>query len=171
MLIFLIGFMGAGKTTAGKKLATLLKYQFIDLDEMIERESGSSLLELFEVSQQHFRDIEAKVLRKIVSANNAVISVGGGAPCYHGNMDWMNLNGVTIYIRLTVGSLFHRLAPSKHKRPLIAKKNDVELMEFIITTLQDRLTFYKQAKYIIKGENLDVKDIQELLSKGESQLK
>ncbi len=163
--------MGAGKTTAGKKLATIMSYNFLDLDHFIETENNLTIADLFEQGAQHFRTAEATALRKTKSLTNTVVSVGGGAPCFHSNMDWMNQHGITVYIRLTVGSLFHRLAASKQKRPLIAKKTDVELMEFILTTLKDRLVFYNQSKYVIKGESLDVKELFELLKKGEPQLR
>ncbi|MBL0340525.1 MAG: shikimate kinase [Bacteroidetes bacterium] len=171
MLIYLTGFMGAGKTTAGKKLATLLGYNFIDLDELIEIETGKNMSQLFESGLPYFREVESLTLKSTSKYTDTVIATGGGSPCFHGNMEWMNQHGVTVYIRMTVGSLFHRLAASKQKRPLIAGKSDVDLMEFILTTLKERLVFYKQAKYIIKGESLDAKELMSLLKEGESQLR
>ncbi|HMT29829.1 MAG TPA: shikimate kinase, partial [Bacteroidia bacterium] len=138
MLIYLTGFMGAGKSTAGKKLAGLLGYSFVDLDTMIESETKKSISELFAAGQDKFREIEAHILRNTESMSNCVIAAGGGTPCFHDNMKWMINHGLTVYIKLSPGSLFHRLAPSKTSRPLIAGKSDVELMEYIMETLKDR---------------------------------
>ena len=163
--------MGSGKTTAGKKLAALLGYTFIDLDALIERESGHSVEEWFTRGEEKFREIETLVLRQTAETQNVVISTGGGTPCFHDNMTWMKEHGLTVYLRLNVGSLFHRLAESKKDRPLLANKTDVELMEFITESLKEREFFYSQAHYIIKGENLDVKSMLEEIKSGESQLR
>ena len=171
MLIFLTGFMGAGKTTAGKKVAALLNYTFIDLDALIEKETGKTISELFSISESHFRDIESKILVKTAEANNAVIATGGGTPCFKDNMKWMNEHGVTVYIKLAAGSLFHRLAASKKDRPLLQKKGDVALMEYIMETLRYREVYYSQSKYTIKGEDLKPDALVKLLLEGEAQLK
>ena len=163
--------MGSGKTTAGKKLAALLGYTFIDLDALIERESGHSVEEWFTRGEEKFREIETLVLRQTAETQNVVISTGGGTPCFHDNMTWMKEHGLTVYLRLNVGSLFHRLAESKKDRPLLANKTDVELMEFITESLKEREFFYSQAHYIMKGENLDVKSMLEEIKSGESQLR
>jgi shikimate kinase len=171
MLIFLTGFMGAGKTTAGKKLASLLSYTFIDLDSQIEKETGLSVVELFKSGEYKFREVEALVLRNCAEMENAVISCGGGTPCFHENMLWMNGHGITVYIQLSIGALFHRLAASKQKRPLLVGKTDVELMEYITETLKEREYFYKQCHYTIKGENLDVDEMLKEIQRGEAQLR
>jgi shikimate kinase len=171
MIIFLTGYMGSGKTTAGKKLAGLLGYAFIDLDSMIERETGRSVSSWFELGEERFREIESLVLKQTADFNNAVISTGGGTPCFHDNMEWMKSHGITIYIQMSPGALFHRLAASKANRPLLTGKTDVDLMEYIRESLKERSFFYSQAHYTVKGENLDVKTVYEEIRKQEAQLR
>lgn len=171
MKIFLIGYMGSGKTTAGKKLAAMLDYTFIDLDAMIENETDHTIVEWFSQGEARFREIETLVLKQTGDFKNAVISTGGGTPCFHENMAWMKENGLTVYLKLAPGSLFHRLAASKEKRPLLAGKSDLELMEFITESLKEREYYYSQAHYIVKGENLDVKTLVDEINSGESQLR
>ena len=171
MKIFLLGYMGSGKSTAGKKLASLLDYSFIDLDNMIENETDHTIAEWFSAGEPKFREIESMVLRQTADFKNSVISTGGGTPCFHDNMQWMNENGVTVYIKMSTGGLFHRLIYSKTTRPLLAGKTDVELMEFITESLKEREFFYSQAHYTFKGENLDVKELLETLRKEEDALK
>ncbi len=163
--------MGAGKTTAGKKLASAVGYTFVDLDSLIEKETGQSISQLFESGMDKFREMESVILKHTGNYSNSVIATGGGTPCYYDNLMWMNKTGITIYLKLSAGSLFHRLAAAKQKRPLIQGKTDVELMEFIMETLKDREKFYARSKYVIKGEDLDVKELLELIKKEESQLK
>ncbi len=171
MKIFLLGYMGSGKSTAGKKLASLLDYTFIDLDNMIENETDHTIAEWFSAGELKFREIESMVLRQTADFKNSVISTGGGTPCFHDNMQWMNENGVTVYIKMSTGGLFHRLIYSKTTRPLLAGKTDVELMEFITESLKEREFFYSQAHFTFKGENLDVKELLETLRKEEDALK
>ena len=171
MLIYLTGFMGAGKTTAGKKLAALLGYAFVDVDTCIEKETGQTIPELFAKGEFNFREIESMVLHNVSDVENAVISCGGGTPCFNDNLAWMKSHGITVYIQLTAGALFHRLAASKQKRPLIAGKSDVELMEYIMETLRERDYFYRQCHYTVKGENLDVKELLAEIQRGEAQLR
>ncbi|MDQ3050898.1 MAG: shikimate kinase [Bacteroidota bacterium] len=171
MLIYLTGFMGAGKTTTGKKLASLLGATFIDLDNEIEKETGLPIIEIFKSGEFKFREIESMVLRNLSVTKNAIISCGGGTPCFNENLTWMKSNGITVYIRMTVGGLFHRLSATKQTRPLIAGKTDVELMEYIMETLKEREYYYKQCHYVVKGESLDAKELLSQIQKGETQLK
>ncbi len=171
MLIFLTGYMGSGKTTIGKKLASLMNYNFVDLDDRIEQETGRSIPELFQKGEHDFREIETMVLRSLSEAPNTVISTGGGTPCFNDNIAWMKSHGITIYIQMTAGSLFHRLSLSKKERPLLSGKSDVELMEYITDTLREREFFYQQSHYTVKGENLDAKTLLAEIEKGESQLR
>lgn len=99
MRIFLIGFMGCGKSTLGKKLATKLGYDFIDLDYQLEKQMGTSIGNYFAANgEEAFRKLESKTLKEFDYPINGVIATGGGTPCYFDNMDWMNSNGITIYM-------------------------------------------------------------------------
>jgi len=138
--IYLIGFMGSGKSTTGKKLASGLGWSFVDLDKKIEEETGRKIPEIFsKQGEEYFREVERRVLRAMESLSEVVISTGGGAPCYHDNMEHMLGNGITIYLKLTPVQLKQRLAVSKGERPLI---KDVKGKTFRIS-LKKNLTAAK----------------------------
>ena len=137
MLVFLVGFMGSGKTTTGAKLARRLHYNFIDLDQLIEQKNNKSIPLIFkEEGEDFFRQTEKEVLNDAFSLNNTVISCGGGTPCFFDNLEQMKNTGLTVYLKLSPTSLFHRLAPGKSKRPLIADLEDLQVMEFIVAELE-----------------------------------
>ena len=137
--IYIIGFMGSGKSTAGKKLASLMGWTFVDLDKNIEEFAGKSIPEIFEQDgESSFRQIEAKILRSLDSLKHTVISTGGGTPCYDDNMEFMLGTGLTLYLKLTPGQLKSRLSKSKGERPLIKDLGSGELLSFIEKKLFDR---------------------------------
>lgn len=155
MKVFLIGFMGSGKTTIGKKLANHLKYQFIDLDRLIELRAGMSIANYFEMNgEQAFRELEKDVLRNTATSENAIIATGGGAPCYQDNIDWMNGQGITAYLSLAPKALASRLEHSKAERPLIRNLKGDELVEFISQKLASREEFYKKARFEVSASDL-----------------
>src|SRR5437773_11285939 len=97
--IFLMGFMGSGKTFFGKQLAQLLNYEFIDLDELIGKNEGATIAEIFfSKGEAYFRSKESSLLKSLSQNENAVIATGGGTPCFHDNMKWMNEHGITVYL-------------------------------------------------------------------------
>lgn len=150
--IFLMGYMGCGKSTLGKKLAHQLNWQFIDLDEKIESDSGKSIPEIFsESGEQVFRVLEANALLDVSVQENAVISLGGGTPCQAGNLDIIKDKGSSIYIQLPPKVLADRLKQAKEGRPLIAGKSDEELLDFIEEQLGLREPYYMQADFQING--------------------
>ncbi len=155
--------MGCGKTTLGRKLAAKLNYPFIDLDVILEQQTGVTIADYFAAhGETNFRELESKVLKEIVYPKNAIISTGGGLPCFFDNMDWMNTQGTTIYIKLTPGMLASRLEHEKHKRPLISNLEGDGLIDFIEAKLKDREKFYLKADYII-GNKITVDGIIELV--------
>jgi shikimate kinase len=165
MLIYLVGFMGCGKSKIGKELARNLKYDFVDLDDVIEKKSGKKIMDIFkDDGQPAFRNLEAEILKNISTLDDSVVSTGGGTACFNDNMILMNETGTTIYIQMSAGALFHRLAQAKKKRPLIAGLNDVELMEYILDKMAEREYFYTQAKFAVKGENLKAAKMLEVLN-------
>ena len=152
--------MGCGKTTIGKELAKKLKYEFIDLDEWIEKKSRSSIAKIFEKhGENYFRKKETDALKKTSKLKKKVIATGGGAPCFNENMELMNKTGITVYIEMPAGALFHRLSNSKPNRPLIAGMLDSELMEFIMYTLPQREVFYSNARITVNGMKMDIKKL------------
>jgi shikimate kinase len=159
MLIFLVGFMGAGKTTAGKRLSRALGMDFVDLDEKIEEVTGQTIPELMASSEQVMRKQETAVLKKLGTLTNAIVATGGGTPCFNDNMTWMNRHGITVYLRMSTGSLYRRLLHAKTERPLITGKSQDELKAFVEKTVAEREKFYMKAKYTIKGEDLDSRSL------------
>jgi shikimate kinase len=169
--IFLIGYMGAGKTTAGKELAKVLEFEFIDLDHFIQARYQKTVSRLFhDVGESEFRKIESNALKEVGEFENVVISTGGGTPCFFDNMEYMNQTGITVYLNATPEALAERLNTCKEKRPLIKDKNEEELFDFIVENLEKRNLYYTQAQIIFKTEELvnreDVnKYVQQLIDK------
>lgn len=164
MIIYLIGYMGCGKTTAGKRLANKLGYQFIDLDFLIENDQKRTISEIFSSDgQDAFRVIERETLHKTFQLNSCVIATGGGAPCFYDNMHQMNAHGKTLYIKLTPKALASRLKSGKDERPIIAGKTDEELLDFIAEALNYREQFYLQAQYTINGIGLNAQNMIKML--------
>ena len=153
--IFLIGYMGSGKTTVGKQLAKKLNLQFIDMDLFIENRYRKSISAIFEEKgEAGFREIERKALHEITDFENVVISTGGGLPCFFDNIDVMNQAGTTIYLKVSVDELAERLKNTKQKRPLIKDKNPEEMKDFITENLTKREGFYNQATVIFDSDYL-----------------
>jgi shikimate kinase len=154
--IFLIGFMGCGKSKLGKATANKLEAPFLDLDTLVETINQQSIPQLFEnLGEEGFRLKEKEALQQSAMDNNAIIATGGGAPCYFDNMDWMNKNGITVFIDTPVKVLADRLVNARVERPLVKGKSYPELLEFIETKLNERRPFYEQAQVIIKGVDLN----------------
>ena len=156
--IYIIGFMGSGKTTTGRKLSALLGWPFIDLDKSIEERTGMTIPEIFSShGETYFRNVESKVLRNFDPIANAVISTGGGTPCHGDNMDYMLRTGLTIYLKLTPGQLKNRLSGTEGKRPLIRDLGDDNLLSFIEEKLAFRKQWYEKAEITADGFDTDVK--------------
>jgi len=167
MKVFLIGFMGSGKTTIGKKLANYLKYEFIDLDKLIESKAGMSIVNYFELhGEGAFRELERDILQKSEFPENVIIATGGGAPCFGDNMEWMNKNGLVAYLSLSPKALASRLEHSKTDRPLIRHLKGDELIDFISSKLQEREVFYNQAKYVVSASDLTAERLSFYLNLG-----
>ena len=165
MRVFLIGFMASGKSTVGKKLANKIALPFIDLDDYIEEKYNTTIRELMNDSGQAvFREIERDSLNSVIKENKSVIiSTGGGTPCYFDNMERMKLSGNTIYIELDIPTIVDRLMHSKKERPLVLGKTKEELIVYAKDLLEKRDAFYKQAKYIVNGRSLKLKDLVSLI--------
>lgn len=160
MKIFLIGFMGSGKTTSGKRLAAALNYPFFDLDHQIAAATGMSVPAYFAAyGEDAFRQLEQEILQTFAYPDSCVISTGGGTPCYYDNMDWMNNHGLTVFIDMPPVALAKRLEQGKHKRPLLKDLNSDEMVAFIREKLEDRLPFYNKAKVIINGISLTTESL------------
>lgn len=141
--VFLTGFMGSGKTTVGQMLARALQWQFIDLDQHIEKKQGQSISDIFSTrGEAAFRQMEHEAVLEMTRLSRVIVSTGGGTPCFHNNMELMNQSGLTIYLKLDATILKDRLMPARKSRPLIADKSDSELLLFIQEKLAEREPFY-----------------------------
>lgn len=145
--VFLIGFMGSGKTTIGKKLAAKLKAKFVDLDELVCMETEfPTVKDLIESKGfDFFRQVESDVLKTILPEEK-VISTGGGTPCFFDNMEWMKARGVVVFLNVEEGVLYSRLANTDlEERPMLKSLNADDLKLFIRGKLAERLPYYEQA--------------------------
>jgi shikimate kinase len=158
--IYIIGFMGSGKTTTGKKLAAGLHWSFIDLDRAIEDTVGKTINEIFsESGEEFFRKLEAEILRNLDIQRDIVVSVGGGAPCFSDNMDFMNKTGLVIYLRMTAGQLKSRLSGESDKRPLLKDIAVKDMQTYIGKKLSEREKYYNQASIIIDAISINIKTL------------
>ena len=158
MRIFLVGFMGVGKTYLGRALADSLGFAFVDLDEMIENSIGMTVPTIFQrLGEATFRKLEAENLRSLSNLTSAVVATGGGAPCYHDNMNWMNENGITIYLFASPMLLAERLRLEKSTRPLLADIPENELVSFIESKISERANFYENChiQFEIPAKGID----------------
>ena len=162
--VFLVGYMGSGKTTTGKKLAKNIGYFFFDLDNEIEKLAGKTIPQIFaDEGEDAFRLLEHSMLVSLSNRKNVVVSTGGGAPCYFDNMALMKKTGVTVYINMKPESLANRLLNAKVKRPVIEGISEKELPLFIASHLAKRKEFYEMALFKIKGENLEMENLIKLV--------
>lgn len=165
MKIFLIGFMGSGKSTIGRKLAQSLQFDFVDLDKLIETNAGMSIAAYFkEHGEEQFRELERNVLQQTAYRENTVIATGGGAPCYYNSLDWMKSQGKVVYISMDPKALADRLKHSKTERPLIKDFSFEELVDFISVKLASRDVYYKKADFIVSGIDLTAEKLAGYLS-------
>jgi shikimate kinase len=163
-VIYLIGFMGSGKSTAGRRLAASLSYKFIDLDRKIEEKAGKTIPQIFsQDGEEIFRNIESEVLRNLDVSASCVVSTGGGTPCHGKNMDYMISSGLTVYLRMTPGQLARRLTDSSAERPLLKNVSGEALPSFIREKLEIREKWYNRADIIIEGKDLDINYLKSLI--------
>jgi shikimate kinase len=170
MNIVLIGYMGSGKTSVGKKLAKKLNMMFLDLDEQIERNENMKISELFKTKGEiYFRKLETIQLQTLLSGkNNFVLAVGGGTPCYANNMALINNYAQSFYLKASLKTIYDKLIKvnNKNKRPLIADISDDDLTEFIAKHLFERMPYYEKAGQIINIDNKSKEQIIEAISSG-----
>lgn len=162
--IILLGYMGSGKSTVGKKLAQVHQLEHRDLDEIIEKREGNSISEIFsQRGELYFRKQEHLYFKEqLDSSERFVLSLGGGTPCYAQNHLFLqNENVVSIYLKTPIATLVNRIKNSAHIRPLLQNKNTEELSEYVAKHLFDRSFFYHQARYVV---NTDGKSVDQLVT-------
>lgn len=153
--IFLIGYMGSGKTSIGKHLASRMGLSFVDLDVYIEQRYHKTVRELFaERGEESFRRIEQKMLHEVAGFEDTLISTGGGSPCFFDNIAFMKKTGETVYLKVSVDTLAKRLDAGKRTRPVLQNKSGEALRLFIDENLQKREPYYTQASIIFDTEKM-----------------
>lgn len=164
--LFLIGFMGSGKSYWGKIIASRLVLPFLDLDEWIMEKQEKTIAQIFdEQGETGFRLIERDALRLLADLPVQVIATGGGTPCFFDNMDWMNQHGTTIFLNTPPTLLAERLRGEKEFRPLLRSVQDVDLLDFIIKKLEERAEFYLQANIILEQIVGDEEFLEKLVAR------
>lgn len=165
MRIYLVGYMGCGKSTLGRSLAATLNLSFIDLDTFLEEKYFRTIPRIFaEEGEAAFRLKEQKVLHEVAAFDNIVVATGGGAPCFFDNMDVMNNSGYCIFLDVDTPSLVNRLMHARTERPIIKGKSAEELYHFIEEMMQKRRPFYEKAHIIVKGNEIRAEQILPLLN-------
>ncbi|MDR1878529.1 MAG: shikimate kinase, partial [Bacteroidales bacterium] len=154
MKIYLVGFMGCGKSTTGKRLAFRCGYSFVDTDALFEQQHGSIVDFLAKHTEDKFRQEETKILRRTQEMDNIVVATGGGTPCFHDNMKWMLSQGKVVYIEMSPAALYSRLCRCKKERPLLASSSS-DLLQTIEELFAQREPFYLQAHLKVSGIDLN----------------
>jgi len=162
MRVYLIGFMGSGKSHWGRLVSARMKLPFYDLDDVIVQKAGKSIAAIFaELGEEQFRTLEKELLEELTESNpDLVLSCGGGTPCFFGNIDYMKDHGKVIWLNTSLDTLVARLVKEKNHRPLIRDIPDAELKAVINKKLHDRKLYYEQAHLSLHEETLSLEQIQ-----------
>lgn len=161
---FLIGMPGSGKSYWANELKSKLKLPAYDVDALIEASEQKSIADIFkQKGEAYFRKIETGLLRSFANKPQFILSCGGGSPCFHNNMQWMNEHGVTIWLDVPVEILEQRLANDKAQRPLINELKEQQLHNYLHQTLQIRTQFYQQAMYKLHGNEISEQNLLKIL--------
>lgn len=154
--LYIIGYMGCGKTTFGRALAEATGLKFLDLDHMIEDRYQATVREIFDAKgEEQFRQMERDMLHETADMEDVIVSCGGGTPCFFDNVAFMNSHGVSLWLEATHDCLFSRLIRKREKRPLLAGRSDEEIREIIASQLLARSPFYSQAAIRWQGDSLE----------------
>lgn len=162
--VFLIGYMGCGKTTLGEALARQMRLRFIDLDELIEARMGLSVVEIFdEMGENRFRELEMAALQKVATMTDVIVSCGGGTPCHGGNMALMNTSGITVWLTTSPERITARLLlpEQKCKRPKINTLLPEKVLQLVQTELQARAPHYAQAQLQFDSTDIETAEATE----------
>lgn len=163
--IFLVGFMGSGKSTIGRHIAADMNWKFVDLDKAFENRHQCTISEYFSnFGEEKFRLAEHELLTELCTQTRVVVATGGGAPCFHRNMEHMNRCGLTIYLQVSPEELTRRLLSAKEQRPLIAQMTADTLPVFILSKLKEREPYYRKAYLVVDSEHLPFSSYKMLIN-------
>lgn len=159
--MFLIGFMGSGKSTLGRAVGARPGWCYIDLDDLMEQREGMTVSQIFHSrGEQWFRARECELLREAASmaspgGGRVVVGCGGGTPCHSANMEWMNSRGTTILLRASSDVLLRRLLEAQEQRPLLAGMSPARLADFIEAKQIEREPWYGRASLTLCSDRLE----------------
>ena len=164
MLVFLIGYMGSGKSTIGYELSNIMNMSFIDLDNLIEQKESMSITQIFsQKGEDFFRKTESSILTNYNFNPNSIIATGGGTPCFFNNHDFMKSIGYSIYLKVSANEITDRLQLDK-KRPLLFN-NKLNLRDFINQQLDNREKHYQMSNYVIESDNILVAEVYKVIKR------
>ena len=162
MLLFLVGYMGCGKTSIGRRLARRLGLGFADTDALVEQAEGAAVADIFRYEgEAYFRRQERAALERLIAeGGDRVVSTGGGLPCWEDNMERLNRSGTSVYIRRPAAQIAARLTPyGRQKRPRLRGLDDGELLDFMTRNMAEREPFYLRARYTLEGADLSDEEL------------
>lgn len=169
MTIFLVGYMGCGKSTIGRMLAPMLGARFMDMDTEIERRAGMAIAEIFaRQGEAAFREMERDFLANPIpeiEGQDLVIATGGGAPCHGDNIEIMKAAGHVAYLKMSPERLLARLGRGREKRPLIKGMDDAQLLKYITENVEKRAPHYEKAHLTIDCDGVADRYIAEHISR------
>ena len=166
MKVFLVGYMASGKSNLGRKLAHIMKLNFIDLDQFIEKKTNKMIPYIFRTEgEEVFREMEMESLKEIVTTrDDFILATGGGTPLFYQNMDYINKHGKTVYLKVENKVLVERLKNAKKNRPILTEVPNSELADFVKKEIQEREKYYNQAKVIIDTFAVSVDQLAMILN-------
>ena len=159
MNIYLLGYMGCGKTSTAKRLASYSQRNFVDLDDCFEAAHGAIGEYFKKQGETAFREAERQLLHECGQLTDSIIALGGGTPCFGDNMDWLLRHGFTVYLKMNELALLQRLSNTRKKRPLLANLTDGEMLSFIGEQLKQRAPFYERAHLSYPGINVKTAEL------------
>jgi shikimate kinase len=165
--LYLIGMPGCGKTTLGKKYAEYSGYKFVDTDEIIIKEQGKTIEKIYEeVKEMGFRALENDLIKRFADMKETVICTGGGLPCFLGNIDIMNQQGVTVFMDVSAEEIWRRVKDTNYSgRPIYQNKTPEQVKEIITQKSIERRVFYSKAHITIKKDSIQLEDLLEAIGK------
>lgn len=165
MRLYLVGYMGCGKSTIGRKVARFAHLRFVDTDSMIEQREGATVADIITYrGEEYFRQVEHSVLESTAEQNDIIVSTGGGLPIWGNNMELIGQLGLSIYLRRTPENIISRLSPyGRQKRPKFRGLNDEQLLAFMTSHMAEREPIYSQADVVIDCDKLSDNDIIDLI--------
>ncbi len=170
MKIYIIGLPSSGKTTLSKPLAEKMNLELIDLDHFIEQKEGCSISDIFKYQgENYFRKVEKEALHEVSTNENIIVATGGGVPCFFDNMKFMNRQGITLFLDVSVDELFKRMNQNHgtENRPLLQGKKEEALKQELEKKYKNRYPFYNEAQIVLKGDNIQPEHLINAISSGE----